>query len=182
MTGCSLPDIKTKRYIFKIHTSRMSLADDVDLEEFVHAKDELSGADIKAVCTEAGLLALRERRMRVTMADLRQAREKTMFAKKDNGPEGLCASDSLACGTSILANAPSSIRPQTCDLSAPLDYACTAVTLTRTAHDEEKKDCEASPIIQTDKTVFVNVRGGLPRPRRSSRTQRTRRQLQAAAS
>lgn len=68
----------------------MNLADDVDLEEFVHAKDELSGADIKAVCTEAGLLALRERRMRVTMADLRSAREKTMFAKKDNGPEGLC--------------------------------------------------------------------------------------------
>lgn len=70
----------------------MNLADDVDLEEFVQAKDELSGADIKAVCTEAGLLALRERRMRVTMADLRAAREKTMFAKKDNGPEGLCAS------------------------------------------------------------------------------------------
>ena len=32
------------------------------------AKDELSGADIKAVCTEAGLMALRERRMRVTKA------------------------------------------------------------------------------------------------------------------
>jgi len=70
----------------------MNLAEDVDLEEFVHAKDELSGADIKAVCTEAGLLALRERRMRVTMADLRAAREKTMFAKKDTGPEGLCES------------------------------------------------------------------------------------------
>ena len=28
-------------------------------------KDELSGADIKAICTEAGLLALRERRMKV---------------------------------------------------------------------------------------------------------------------
>lgn len=44
----------------------MTLSDDVNLEEFVMAKDELSGADIKAVCTEAGLLALRERRMRVT--------------------------------------------------------------------------------------------------------------------
>lgn len=43
----------------------MTLADDVDLEVFVMAKDELSGADIKAVCTEAGLLALRERRMKV---------------------------------------------------------------------------------------------------------------------
>lgn len=47
-------------------TGRMTLSDDVNLEEFVMAKDELSGADIKAVCTEAGLLALRERRMRVT--------------------------------------------------------------------------------------------------------------------
>jgi SpoVK/Ycf46/Vps4 family AAA+-type ATPase len=45
---------------------RMTLSEDVNLEEFVMAKDELSGADIKAVCTEAGLLALRERRMRVT--------------------------------------------------------------------------------------------------------------------
>jgi 26S proteasome regulatory subunit T2 len=44
----------------------MTLADDVDLEEFIMNKDDLSGADIKAVCTEAGLMALRERRMRVT--------------------------------------------------------------------------------------------------------------------
>jgi len=54
----------------------MTLADDVDLEEFITAKDDLSGADIKAVCTEAGLLALRERRMRVTKADVSAAREK----------------------------------------------------------------------------------------------------------
>jgi 26S proteasome regulatory subunit T2 len=84
-----LPDIKTKRNIFKIHTSKMSLADDVDLEVFVMAKDELSGADIKAVCTEAGLLALRERRMRVTMDDFTKAKEKTLYRKRGNVPEGL---------------------------------------------------------------------------------------------
>ena len=43
----------------------MTLADGVNLEEFVMTKDEFSGADIKAICTEAGLLALRERRMKV---------------------------------------------------------------------------------------------------------------------
>lgn len=43
----------------------MTLAEDVNLEEFVMTKDEFSGADIKAICTEAGLLALRERRMKV---------------------------------------------------------------------------------------------------------------------
>lgn len=36
-------DIKTKRNIFKIHTGRMSLSDDVDLEVFVMSKDDLSG-------------------------------------------------------------------------------------------------------------------------------------------
>lgn len=46
-----LPDTKTKRHIFKLHTSRMSLAEDVDLEELIMTKDDLSGADIKAVCS-----------------------------------------------------------------------------------------------------------------------------------
>ena len=85
----ALPDMKTKRYIFKIHTARMSLAEDVDLEEYVMAKDDLSGADIKAVCTEAGLLALRERRMRVNKADFTAAREKVLYRKNENMPEGL---------------------------------------------------------------------------------------------
>jgi len=84
-----LPDVKTKRHIFRLHTSRMSLAEDVDLEEFVMAKDDLSGADIKAVCTEAGLLALRERRMRVTKVDFTSAREKVLYRKNEGAPEGL---------------------------------------------------------------------------------------------
>eukprot|EP01116_Phalansterium_solitarium_P003075 TRINITY_DN135_c0_g1_i2.p1 TRINITY_DN135_c0_g1~~TRINITY_DN135_c0_g1_i2.p1 ORF type:complete len:449 (-),score=192.20 TRINITY_DN135_c0_g1_i2:142-1488(-) len=84
-----LPDIKTKRRIFDIHTSRMTLAPDVNLEEFVMAKDELSGADIKAICTEAGLLALRERRMRVSHQDFKKAREKVQYRKDQGTPEGL---------------------------------------------------------------------------------------------
>ncbi|CAI0402944.1 unnamed protein product [Linum tenue] len=84
-----LPDIKTRRRIFQIHTSRMTLADDVNLEEFVMTKDEFSGADIKAICTEAGLLALRERRMKVTHVDFKKAKEKVMFKKKEGVPEGL---------------------------------------------------------------------------------------------
>ena len=42
-----LPDQKTKRRIFGIHTNRMTLSEDVDLEEYILAKDDLSGADIK---------------------------------------------------------------------------------------------------------------------------------------
>merc|ERR1711934_239317 len=84
-----LPDQKTKRHIFGIHTGRMTLSEDVNLEEFVMAKDELSGADIKAVCTEAGLLALRERRMEVTHADFKKAKEKVLYKKREGVPEGL---------------------------------------------------------------------------------------------
>jgi 26S proteasome regulatory subunit T2 len=83
------PDQKTRRHIFQIHTSKMNLADDVNLEEFIMSKDELSGADIKAMCTEAGLLALRERRMKVSHAEFKKARDYVMFKKKEGAPEGL---------------------------------------------------------------------------------------------
>ncbi len=53
------------------------------------SKDELSGADIKAICTEAGMLALRERRMKVTHDDFKKAKEKALYRKKGNVPEGL---------------------------------------------------------------------------------------------
>merc|ERR1711881_814385 len=76
-----LPDEKTKRRIFNIHTARMTLAEDVNVDEYVQAKDDLSGADIKAICTEAGLLALRERRMKVTSDDFRKSKENVLYRK-----------------------------------------------------------------------------------------------------
>ncbi|KAI9637425.1 putative 26S proteasome regulatory subunit 4 [Dioszegia hungarica] len=84
-----LPNAVEKRHILKLLTSRMTLADDVDLEELVAMKDDCSGADLKAIVSEAGMLALRERRMRVTSADFTAARERVMDGKKDDGPAGL---------------------------------------------------------------------------------------------
>lgn len=84
-----LPDIKTKRHIFGIHTSKMSLAEDVDIEQFIQSKDDLSGADIKAICTEAGLLALRERRMKVRQKDFEKAKDTALYRKQENVPEGM---------------------------------------------------------------------------------------------
>ena len=84
-----LPDEKTKRRIFGIHTGRMTLSTDVDLEEYIMSKDDLSGADIKAICTEAGLLALRERRMKVTQEDFKKAKENVLYRKQEGTPEGL---------------------------------------------------------------------------------------------
>ena len=84
-----LPDIKNKRKIFQIHTSKMTLSEEVNLEEFVNSKEELSGADIRAICTEAGLSALQERRMKVNHEDFNKAKEKTLQLKKGNIPDSL---------------------------------------------------------------------------------------------
>jgi len=85
------PDQNTRKKIFTIHTSKMSMSQDADevLEELVSSKDDLSGADIRAICTEAGLLALRERRMRVVGADFRTARDNVLKTKQDYEPQGL---------------------------------------------------------------------------------------------
>jgi len=84
-----LPDEKTKRRIFNIHTGKMTLADDVNIEDYIMSKDDLSGADIKAICTEAGLMALRERRMRVTDEDFKKSKENVLYRKNEGTPEGL---------------------------------------------------------------------------------------------
>lgn len=83
------PDPSTKKKILQIHTSKMNIAEDVKLEEIVNSKDDLSGADIKAICTEAGLLALRERRMQVVAEDFRQAKERVLKNKIEENLEGL---------------------------------------------------------------------------------------------
>lgn len=44
---------------------------------------------LQAMCTEAGLLALRERRMRVTMDDFKKAKENVLYRKKEGAPEAL---------------------------------------------------------------------------------------------
>lgn len=83
------PDYKTKLKIFEIHTSNMRLADDVDLTEFAQAKDEISGADIKAICSEAGLIALRDGRNFECQEDFRKGKEMVLYRRKENIPEGL---------------------------------------------------------------------------------------------
>ena len=43
----------------------------------------------QAICTEAGLMALRERRMKVAMEDFTKAKENVMYRKNEGTPEGL---------------------------------------------------------------------------------------------
>jgi len=68
-----LPDKDGRLEIFRIHTRKMKLADDVDLEELARRTEGFSGADIKAVTVEAGYNAIREDRVIVNMSDFLDA-------------------------------------------------------------------------------------------------------------
>jgi len=54
------PDRKARYEILKIHTRRMPLAEDVNLEELADITEGFSGSDLEVLVREAGLLALRE--------------------------------------------------------------------------------------------------------------------------
>lgn len=71
----SLPGEKGRNEIFKIHTKRMNLQD-VDLDELVKKTENFSGAEIKAVCTEAGYFAIRDNRDRIIFDDFLKAIDK----------------------------------------------------------------------------------------------------------
>lgn len=73
-----MPTFEGRIQIFKIHTRKMKLADDVDFKELARITEGASGADIKAICTEAGMFAIREERAKVTMLDFTKAIDKVL--------------------------------------------------------------------------------------------------------
>jgi proteasome regulatory subunit len=70
------PDESGREKIFRIHTRDMNLADDVDFERLARDTDDLSGADVAAICTEAGMFAIRDDRTEVQFSDFQNAHEK----------------------------------------------------------------------------------------------------------
>lgn len=76
-----LPDRQGRYEIFKVHTRRMKLSDDVDLYKLAAMTEGLSGAEIKAIVTEAGYNAIRSGRRVVTREDFEQAVRKVLSKK-----------------------------------------------------------------------------------------------------
>ncbi|WP_297066297.1 CDC48 family AAA ATPase [Thermococcus sp.] len=87
------PDEKARLEIFKVHTRKVPLAEDVNLEELAKRTEGYTGADIAAVVREAAMLAMRRalqegiikpgmkadeirRRVKVTMKDFEEALKK----------------------------------------------------------------------------------------------------------
>jgi len=84
-----LPDVNGREQIFKIHMSHMNIEKDIRPRKLAELTDTASGAEIKSICTEAGMLAIRGNRDIVTERDFIQAKEKVMEAgrnKTKNAP------------------------------------------------------------------------------------------------
>ncbi|XP_026192525.1 26S proteasome regulatory subunit 8 homolog B [Cyclospora cayetanensis] len=67
------PNLEARTEILKIHSRKMNLMRGIDLKKIAQETNGASGAEAKAVCTEAGMFALRERRMHVTQEDFEMA-------------------------------------------------------------------------------------------------------------
>jgi proteasome regulatory subunit len=78
------PEIEGREIIFQIHTRDMNVATEVDFTELATMADDASGADIKAICTEAGMFAIRDDRTEIRMGDFIEAWEKI---QADSNPE-----------------------------------------------------------------------------------------------
>ena len=67
------PDSEAREHIFQIHSRDMSVEEDVDFAVLASETEGFTGADIEAVCTEAGMQAIRNERTSVTIEDFRTA-------------------------------------------------------------------------------------------------------------
>lgn len=72
------PNEEARLDILKIHSRKMNLTRGINLRKIAEQMPGASGAEVKGVCTEAGMYALRERRVHVTQEDFEMAVAKIM--------------------------------------------------------------------------------------------------------
>lgn len=83
-----LPDLEGRSHIFKIHAAKMSVEKDIRFELLARLCPNSTGADIRSVCTEAGMFAIRARRKVATEKDFLDAVNKVIkaYAKFSSTP------------------------------------------------------------------------------------------------
>jgi cell division protease FtsH len=74
-----LPDRNDRVAILKVHSRKVPLADDVDLEQISAGTPGFSGADIKNLVNEAAMLAARDKATQVSMKYFDEARDKLIM-------------------------------------------------------------------------------------------------------
>jgi len=85
----SLPDLEGRAHIFQIHARQMSCEKNIRYELLARLCPNSTGADIRSVCTEAGMFAIRDRRKVVTEKDFLDAVNKVIkqYAKFSATPK-----------------------------------------------------------------------------------------------
>ncbi len=78
----SLPDIKGRFEILKVHARKIKLDETVDLMAIAKGTPGASGADLANMLNEAALLAARRNRSAVTMDEMREAKDKVVYGKE----------------------------------------------------------------------------------------------------
>jgi cell division protease FtsH len=73
------PDLRGRLAILRVHTRRVPLADDVDLEVLARGTPGFVGADLQNLVNEAALLAARRDAQRVAMTDFEMAKDKVLL-------------------------------------------------------------------------------------------------------
>lgn len=73
------PDVKGRHGILKVHTRKIPLADDVDLEILARGTPGFSGADLANMVNEAALLAARRNNLKVEMKDFEDSKDKVLM-------------------------------------------------------------------------------------------------------
>lgn len=75
----NLPDIKGREGILRIHTKKIPLAPDIDIQIVARSTPGFSGADLANLVNEAALIAARREKKVVTRDDIEYARDKVMM-------------------------------------------------------------------------------------------------------
>ncbi|RAP51547.1 MAG: proteasome-activating nucleotidase [Methanosphaera sp. rholeuAM270] len=79
-----VPDEEGKLEILKIHTKNMTLDPDVNLADIAANAKSASGADLKSICTEAGMFAIREEHYSVSSKNFEDALDKVLNKNKSH--------------------------------------------------------------------------------------------------
>lgn len=83
MIDFPIPNKEARESIFNIHSRKLNIEGEVKFKNFVDLTEGATGADIKAICTEAGMFAIRKDSEKIIKEDFIEAVNKVMSKIKD---------------------------------------------------------------------------------------------------
>ena len=76
------PDVKGREEILKVHSVKTPLSENVDLKKIARGTPGFSGADLENLVNEAALLAARDDKHKIIMADFEKAKDKVLMGSE----------------------------------------------------------------------------------------------------